>query len=262
MNKKNFFHILKKRKPLIEILSAFFIFILFWQISSFFFDPWILPSPLQTFQETKNILNQEYFPHIYATFYRILIGFSLSFFLGNFLGLLSFLLKVREWMNMILILFQVIPGVILGIIFLMLFGIGHEVPIFLIMALTIPIICIQTSYALYHIDHHLEAIVRLMGGNFLRIFWDIWFPALIPTMRSNLTVGFGIALKIVVLGEFIGCQNGIGYLLQNAKVYFKMSDVFFHLFTLLLIMVLFQILIELIFITFFKKYLFQNQGSK
>ena len=75
-------------------------------------------------------------------------------------------------------------------------------------------------------------------------------------MQSNLTMGVSLALKVVVLGEFIGSQNGIGYLLNVAKIYFNMPAVFFYLTVILLIMLLFQIAEQLLFALVFGKYFY------
>jgi len=65
----------------------------------------------------------------------------------------------------------------------------------------------------------------------------------------------GLGLKVVVLGEFIGSQDGLGYLLNVAKIYFQMDKVFFYLIILLLFMVIFELVVNLFFILFFQKYL-------
>jgi ABC-type nitrate/sulfonate/bicarbonate transport system permease component len=36
-----------------------------------------------------------------------------------------------------------------------------------------------------------------------------------------------MAVKVVVLGEFIGSQDGLGYLLNHARIVFDMKEVFF-----------------------------------
>jgi ABC-type nitrate/sulfonate/bicarbonate transport system permease component len=66
----------------------------------------------------------------------------------------------------------------------------------------------------------------------------------------------GLGLKVVVLGEFIGSQDGLGYLLNVARIYFQMDKVFFYLIVLLLFMVLYEFFINLIFVIFFQKYLY------
>jgi ABC-type nitrate/sulfonate/bicarbonate transport system permease component len=81
-------------------------------------------------------------------------------------------------------------------------------------------------------------------------------PLLIPTLQSNLTLGFGLSLKVVILGEFIGSQDGIGYLLNVSKVYFKMDEVFFYLFVILAMMVCFQIGQNIVFTSFLGKYFY------
>jgi NitT/TauT family transport system permease protein len=184
------------------------------------------------------------------------MGFFLAFILGTLFGILAFSLHRQQYLNTLMVLFQVLPGTILGIIFLLVFGIGSNVPIALVAFLTLPTISINTSNALFKRSLLLEQYLLTIGGTVTHRIQYISIPALIPTFQSNLSIGFGLSLKIVILGEFIGSQEGIGYLLNLSKIYFKMDEVFFYLFTILLIMICFQIGQNLLFSIFLEKYFY------
>jgi ABC-type nitrate/sulfonate/bicarbonate transport system permease component len=235
---------------------AFVLFLVLWFLFSFFFPPYVVPSPLAVFREFDTYLNQEFFGHFMMTMYRVGAGFLYAFLTGTSLGLLASALHKAQYLNTLLVLFQVIPGTILGIIFLLIFGIGSSVPIALVSFLTFPVIAINTSNALSKKNLLQEQYLRSIGGTRIQLTKYIHLPALIPTFQSNLTIGFGLSLKVIILGEFIGSQDGIGYLLNLSKIYFKMDEVFFYLFVILSVMVCFQIVQNILFTVFWGKYFY------
>ena len=73
---------------------------------------------------------------------------------------------------------------------------------------------------------------------------------------KTLSIGFGLAVKLVILGEFIGAQDGIGYLLNVARIYFNMKEVFFYLSLVLVAAALFQAAQGLLFTLCLRKYFY------
>ena len=71
----------------------------------------------------------------------------------------------------------------------------------------------------------LEQYLLSAGGSRRHLVRHLYLPALIPTFQSNLSLGFGLSLKVVILGEFIGAQEGLGYLLNVAAIHFDMKAV-------------------------------------
>ncbi len=237
-------------------LFALLLFLVIWWGCAWFFPPYILPSPVTVFGNLTSCLHADFFRHLVVSFYRVLAGFLIAFFIGTGLGILAAGLKKSSCLNTLMVLFQVIPGIILGIIFLLIFGIGHCVPIALVAFLTLPLVSINTSNALEKKHPGLEQYLRSIGGRRSHLIKNIYLPLLIPTIQSNLTLGFSLSLKVVVLGEFIGSQDGIGYVLHLSKIYFNMADVFFYLFVILLLMVSFQIVENVFFTTFLRRYFY------
>ena len=119
-----------------------------------------------------------------------------------------------------------------------------------------PTIAINTANALAKKNTALEQYLISAGGRKADLVRYLYLPTLIPIFQSNLTIGFGLSLKIVVLGEFIGSQDGIGYLLNVARIYFNMGEVLFYLFIVLLVAALFQASQSLLFALSLEKYFY------
>lgn len=230
--------------------------LLVWFILAQFFPRYILPSPGVVFRSAPSLLNDAFLPHLGLTMYRAVAGFLLAFGIGSALGILAFTLHLTEHLNSFMVALQVIPGAILGVILLLLLGIGDWVPIALVTLLTLPTIAINTANALARRNLNLEHYLLSAGGRRRHLVRHLYLPALIPTIQSNLSLGFGLAMKVVILGEFIGAQKGLGYLLNVAAIRFDMKAVLFYLCVVLVITALFEVMQSFLFGLFLEKYFY------
>ena len=227
-----------------------------WFILAQFFPDYILPSPVAVLSTAPTYLDQAFAHHLLLTGYRVVVGFAIAFLAGTALGITAFMLHLTEFLNSFMVALQVIPGVILGVIFLLVLGIGSWVPIALVALLTLPTIAINTANGLAKRSVALEHYLLSAGGSRRHLVKHLYVPALIPTFQSNLSLGFGLSLKVVILGEFIGAQAGIGYLLNVAAIHFNMKAVLFYLGVALLATALFEVGQSLVFGMFLGKYFY------
>lgn len=232
------------------------VLLLIWLVLAQFFPSYILPSPGATFRAAPSLLGPAFLPHLGLTLYRVLIGFALAFGAGSVLGILAFVLRLTAHLNSFMAALQVIPGAILGVILLLILGIGNGVPITLVALLTLPTVAINTANALAKRDVTLEHYLISAGGRRRHLVRHLYLPALVPTVQSNLSLGFGLALKVVVLGEFIGTQEGLGYLLNVAAIHFDMQAVLLYLSVVLAIGAAFEVAQSLVFGLAFAKYFY------
>lgn len=242
-------------KSINKNIVGFLVFLLLWTVLSLIFPEYIVPSPWNVISKINSSFDHVFFHHYLLTLSRLMRGFLLAFTISIILGIFSFRLRFFDYTENVLSLFQVIPGAILAIIFLIIFGIGDGVPIAMIIAMSIPIMTINTTTALRNVSHELEEVVYVFGGSTPQVFRYVYIPALIPVFRSNFLIGSGLALKVIVLGEYIGCEDGVGFLLNNARTLFQMEQVFFYLLMIMITALIIQLLINIIFIRLFRKYL-------
>jgi NitT/TauT family transport system permease protein len=251
---------MKNSQPFITSLRnegiGFILIIVVWGVAALFYPPYIIPSPLTVITELHSYLPENFAYHLGITLYRTVIGFSLAYIAGTLLGILAFTKKWVKPLNSLMLALQVLPGVILGVIFLLMFGLGSATPILLVTFLTLPTMTINTVNGLARKDQAQEEYLISIKSNPLAMARYVYLPALIPVLESNLSLGMSMAVKVVVLGEFIGTQDGLGYLLNNARIFFNMKEVFFYLVVLLAFTLVFQAVQSAVFSIFFKKYYF------
>ena len=253
MNRLNAFFI-----PIRHNLVALGIFLTGWYVTALFFDSCTVPSPVDIIGEFGGYCDRKFLNNLGITFLRITSGFLVAIVLGTLIGLSAHILKISRHVETLMLIIQVLPGTILGIIFLLIFGVGNMAPFMLIITLTTPLLAIHTSSSLMKQHGRLEKLIRSFSGGWKEIVRDLYLPSLVPTIRSNLTTGMVFSVKIALIGEFIASDNGIGYLLNVSKIYFDMTAVFFYLFVVVFVVVAYQICVHTVFGLLFKKYLYPD----
>lgn len=225
-----------------------------WGGVSIFYPPYIIPSPVETLNDISEALPQNLSGHLMITLYRIFVGFLIAFIFGTSGGILAALTKAEKPVNSLMVALQVVPGTILGVIFLLMFGIGSATPILLVAFLTLPTLAINTTNGLLKRSTAAEGYLASIHASKWQIVRYSFLPALVPVLQSNLSLGISMAVKVVVLGEFIGSQDGLGYLLNHARLIFNMQEVFFYLLLLMAFSLAFQAIQSLVFTVSLKRY--------
>ncbi len=240
--------------PFLNELIGFGLLIILWAVLSLFFPVYIIPSPTEVLSSLPEILNNQFFPALGITLWRIFVGFSISIFIGTVLAALLSNTKLSDPVSAMVQAFQVIPAVTVGVILVIIFGIGSAPPIVLITLMTLPLIFMNTLQALKFPDpKQVEYLDSIKADQKLR-FSTLMKPQILKITRTNLILGFSMASKIAITGEFIGSQDGLGYLLNRARLVFAMKEVFFYILLFILLTVVFQGLVEMVFVTFLRKY--------
>ena len=232
------------------------ILLLVWSAAALFYPSYVLPSPWETFGSLRAALPPETGRHLLLTLWRVLAGLGLGLAAGMGLGALACALDWEGPFHSLMTGIQVLPGTVLGVILLLVCGAGSWMPILLVALLTLPTLAINTFHALKGRDRQMEEYLQTLHGRKIDALRWVYFPALVPALQSNLSLGVGLAVKVVVLGEFIGVQDGLGFLLNRARLFLDMKAVFVYLSILLLFSLVFQAARSLFFSTCMRKYFF------
>jgi len=225
-----------------------------WAVLALFFPVYIIPSPVEVLKNAPDFLNTSFFAALGITLWRIFAGFSISIIAGTALATLLANTKLSDPVSAMVQAFQVIPAVTVGVILVIIFGVGSAPPIVLITLMTLPLIFMNTLQALKFPDQKQVEYLDSIKADRKLHFSIIMKPQIIKITRTNLILGFSMASKIAVTGEFIGSQDGLGYLLNKARLVFAMKEVFFYILLFILLTVLFQGLVELVYATSLRKY--------
>ncbi|QIE47785.1 ABC transporter permease (plasmid) [Pseudohalocynthiibacter aestuariivivens] len=156
--------------------------------------------------------------HLSITGFTTLAGLVLATVFGVLLALLVvYVRSLRGVVVSVLAAFNGIPKVAIAPLFVVWFGLGLESKILLAFLLALFPIFVNSLTGLDEIESDVLDLSRLAGGTKMRIFMKIRLMNAIPYITDALKVAFPLALVGSIVGEFIGGNIGMGYLILSAQ---------------------------------------------
>lgn len=207
----------KKLEKVIFPIITFAVLILVWNWMSGLFPPDLLPKPLavlRSFGELKSSLIE----HISVSLLRFLGAYLAAALLAIPLGLI-FGRYARLWLA-----FEPLAHIIRPIspvawlpLMVLWFGIGNLPTMVIIFIAAFFPILLTTISAVRNVDPvYLKVARNFNSGEF-----DLMKKVIVPAAFPNITVGLHIALGtgwvFLVVGEMLGVQSGLGYLIIDGR---------------------------------------------
>lgn len=162
----------------------------------------------------EQIRSGEMLPHIGATVWETIVGFILGTVAGTALAVMiwwsPFLERV---LDPYIVVLNSLPKVALGPLFIVGLGPGYTSIIGMTLAITIIITTLVVYTSFKEVDPNYIKVIRVFGGNKMKIFEKVILPASFPTIVSTLKVNVGLAWVGVIVGEFLVSKEGLGYLI-------------------------------------------------
>lgn len=180
-------------------------------------EPFILPSPQDTWGTT--VENAAYLmQHTLVTTIETVIGFAIAFLLGELVAVLMIYSKSVEKTMYPLILFaQVIPKIAIAPLFVVWLGFGMEPKIVVAVLMAFFPIVISGMAGLKSVDPEILELTSTMGANPFKTFMKVRFPSSLPQLFSGLKIAATLAVTGAVVGEFVGANEGLGYVILQAN---------------------------------------------
>lgn len=209
----------QKQKTFIFFIRIFIfiVFIFLWEfaaqqkwIDSFIFSSpsLILSNFLEMFQE------HALFTHISITLTETFISFFLVIILGTFLAILMWMFpNVSKILEPYFIILNSLPKSALAPLLIVWLGANMRTIIVAGISVAIfgSIITLYTGFQ--ETDLEKLKMIQTFGGNKYHQLIKIVLPSSIPLILSTMKVNIGLCLVGVIIGEFIGAKEGLGYLI-------------------------------------------------
>lgn len=219
-NIKDFFQI---------IVLPLFAIIIFWKILANHIDSeLVLPEPFAVFKRFFSLLSESVFrKHLFATIFRSLLAFSLSFAFSLSIGLLSCLNRgIENFFKLPLAIIKATPVVSLILLTLFWFK-SNTVPVFIGILMTLPIMTTAIIQGFKNVDTELLEMCKAFNFTKKQIIKNLYIPSMLPYFFSGALSAFGLSWKVVVAAEILCLpKSAIGSALQTAKVHIETTDVF------------------------------------
>ncbi|MBY3307610.1 ABC transporter permease [Rhizobium laguerreae] len=214
---------------LVSRLVLLFGFIAFWWIctsmkwlSPFFFgDPVGVAQRIVTWFVTGSI-----FIHLYTTLIETLLAFGIGTILGLgfglWLALNPFLAVVADPFIKAL---NSMPRLIFAPIFALWFGLGIWSKVALGVTLVFFVVFFNVFQGVREVSPVVLSNTRMLGANSRQLMRHVYMPSAMSWVFSSLHNAVGIAFVGSVVGEYLGSEKGVGYLILLAEGVFDINSV-------------------------------------
>jgi NitT/TauT family transport system permease protein len=179
----------------------------------------VFPSPLNVEKGILELMQKHVlWADIADSLRRVAIGYLTAAFVAIPLGLsLGWFPALNQVVNPLLQLLRPISPIAWIPVAIVLFGVGEPAAVFLIfLAAFFPIVVACTAGV-----SNVPVLYRRAGRNFglsnFALLRKIVFPAALPQILIGLRLALGVAWLVVVAGEMIAVDSGLGYLVIDSR---------------------------------------------
>ena len=204
-----------------------------WQILSVagFIPSRILPAPTAIAQAGFHLAQTgELWTHLSVSAARAGAGFLIGGSLGLIFGVLTGLLKRAELLlDSSFQMLRNIPPLAMIPLVILWFGIGEEARVFLVALGVFFPVYLNTFNGIRSIDPGLLEMGKVYGLSNWQIITDIVLPGATPSILVGVRFSLGVAWIILIVGEQIAANSGIGYLAMNAREFMQTDIIVFSI---------------------------------
>jgi NitT/TauT family transport system permease protein len=188
----------------------------------------ILPSVSRMWTEALRMYEkQSLMKHLISTASMTAIGFVLGSLFGAVAG---YLLGMSQFWERVLspylLALQIAPKVAFAPLFIMWFGYTFWPKLLVTILIVFFPILVNVLQSMRTIDRDQINLARAYSMSRAQIFWKIEFPASMPSLMAGLRIGATLAVIGVTVGELVGGNTGLGFLITAGEGQGNAAQVF------------------------------------
>jgi NitT/TauT family transport system permease protein len=193
------------------------VFLLVWQ----FLPPalgvpsFVIPTVTDLAHElTRMVQRENLLVHVLSTLVIATAGFVIGSLLGAALGYaLGMSVVVEKVLSPYILGLQIAPKVAFAPLFIMWLGYNAWPKLLVTILVVFFPIMVNVLQSMKTVDRDLINLARAYSMSRAQIFWKIEVPASMPALMAGLRIGATLAVIGVTVGELVGGNTGLGYLI-------------------------------------------------
>jgi len=197
----------------IALVAAWYLFVKLGNVPRF-----VMPSPGDTL-DALLAPNYNWWANVAVTATEIFGGYFLALVVGVALALAFTWSKALEAFFMpLLVSLNMIPKVALGPLIIVWFKYGVFPNTLMAFSICVFPILLTTARGLREIEPELLDLVRSLKGSRWQLFSKVQLPGALPYIFAGMKVAAILAVAGAIVGEFLGSDKGLGYLMLQVQV--------------------------------------------
>lgn len=211
----------------IFLLISLLLGLLTWQLVSMTTAGAVFAGPVETFKAfVKELSDGRLIQHTYASLYRVLGGFVLALVIAIPVAFMMGWYKVcrmlvEPWIQFL----RTIPPIAYIPLVIVAQGVGESAKITVIFIASFLVMVVSIYQGVRNVDVTLIKASRVLGARDRDIFFRVIIPASFPFILVALRLGLSAGLTTLIAAELTGAQVGLGQMIQEASLYFRMEIV-------------------------------------
>lgn len=226
----------ERRRKIIRGTIGVVVVLVVWQVMAVGYNlEQILPPPLTVARTIVNTLTLNYaqpwlygpniYVHLASSFVRAISGFTVAAAFSIPLGLLVGRSRaVREFVDPVIRSLYPIPGIAWIPLAILWFGLGNTAVIFVVFIAEFFPLYFNTEAGARNINPIIVDAGRCYGAKGLTLLRRVILPASSPYIITGMRIALGGAWRMIVAGEMLASQSGIGSVLMESRYQFRAND--------------------------------------
>lgn len=213
-------------------------------IELFKIPKFLLPAPDDVFIRLFSDWEQLYSNSL-ITLLEIVLGFGLTLVTAIPLGLVIALSPLaKQVVYPPLMFMQLVPKIAVAPLFLVWLGFGIESKVLLTLLMTFFPLLLASISGFQILDTRYLYLTRSMGASWWQTFRFLRIPAALPVIFSGIKTSATIASTAAIVAEFVGANQGLGYVLLKSTSTMDMELTFAVLVVLTIIGIVINYIVE------------------
>lgn len=195
-----------------------------WALALIKADPMVLPGPEIVLPRLwAEGVSGALWQHLGITLWRVIQAFVFAMSLGLILGVLMGLLPaLNRWLDPWLVFFLNLPALVVIVLCFLWIGLNETAAIVAVAINKIPLVTAMMREGARALSGQLSDMAQVFGMSAYARLRHVLLPQLAPHLASTARSGLSLIWKIVLVVEFLGRGQGVGF---KIHLHFQMFDV-------------------------------------
>jgi NitT/TauT family transport system permease protein len=227
----------------IAVILAWAVIVEIKQIPAF-----ILPSPLMVWVRFRDVLlDGSLVHHLATTMSEILLGLFFGVTSASILGYILAKFPIAEKiLSPYIVASQSVPVVAIAPLLAIWFPAGIFSKILICSLIVFFPVLVNTIVGLRSVPEDLRDLMRSMRATRFQTIRYLEVPASLPVFLGGLRIGVTLSVIGAVVGEFVGSDRGMGFMINQARGLFDTALVFVTVFVLILVALSLYLMVVLV----------------
>ena len=197
----------------------------------------ILPAPDEVWSRLQRAgLDGSLLFHTRITLIEILLGLLSGVLLATVLGYMVAKSRMLERvLSPYLVASQAVPLVAIAPLLVIWFGPGMFSKVLICTLIVFFPVLVNTVVGVRAVPSALHDLMRSLRATRRQILWHLEVPAALPVFLGGLRIGATLSVIGAVVGELVGADRGLGFLINVGRGQYDTALVFVAMFTLILL---------------------------